>query len=638
MIALAVGPACKDAALQTVDAAARSDARDGDPDAALDGDVDTIDAGIDAGEIGSDAAPADAPVDTARPDAGPLGPDVPVLRSPWNGWASGSVHALADDPSRDPRRPLFRWERSEGATYYVVQLSSACEPATYRDCVLDDASATRVDGGATELVPEARLDVSTTAPVGRRYYWRVRACDDDDVCSAFSPMRYLDVARMKDDFDGDGYADVIAGTADRAIGTIAGGGSAWVFAGSASGLTVAPSVELRPPDEGIVGGFGRTVVAVGDVQADGFADLAVSEPLVPGDDGGVAVPVGRVHVYYGSIDGIPTRPDLTLDYPGPAAFAWFGSGLAGGGDLDADGYADLIVGAERRGAGLAFVYRGSPTGIDPALAVRLIPPSPVRNYGAGLASLGDVDADGHGDVAIGGFSTSVPSMHAGWAGLYRGIETALETRVSAVVIPEAEDSWIELGFFIAGALDANDDGFADVAISAPYMDRVAVNEGTILLFSGRRGFIADEPDAWLTGSDHTGDGYFGTRVATGDFDGDGFDDLVAGEPLGSARAFRAGRAWLIRGGPELASLTDPIPIDSPREQESAQFATVASADVNGDGRADLLVAAPFEDVDGTDDVGALYVFLGDRDGLSTSASIVASPYMESGLHFGASLD
>ncbi|MCC7537231.1 MAG: FG-GAP repeat protein [Deltaproteobacteria bacterium] len=635
--------ACDSASLGRVDSGEAADARGDDAVAAADAGDEPRDAGT-ALDQGVDADPIDAgedaPADAARADTGPPAPSdpgVPVLRAPRNGWASGSVHALAADVADDPLRPRLRWESVDGATHYLVQLSSACEVATYRGCDFAGVTVERVAAPTTEHVPATRLDVERRAPVGRRYYWRVQACDAD-ACSAFSEPRYLDVGRLRDDFDGDGYSDAVVGTPDRVVGGMAGFGVAWVLAGSPSGVIAEPVVELMSPTPDVAASFARVVVAIGDVQADGFADLAVSEPHTPAMVAGVEVRVGRVHVYHGSAAGIRADPHLTLDFPESPATAWFGSGLAGGQDHDADGYSDLVVGAEYRGTGRVYLYRGGAGGIDPTLAARVIPPSEVSNFGIGLAALGDVDGDGRSDVGIGAFSTSTPSAHAGWAGLYLGADDVLERRVAAAVVPDAEDSWIELGYVIAGAFDANADGFADVAVAAPYMDAVGVNEGAVLVFAGGRDTIGAVPDAVLTSPEHGDDAYFGAHVTTGDFDGDGFDDLVAGVPLASAPSHRSGRAWLIRGGPDPTALGEPVAIDSPTGTAGAQLSVVASGDFDGNGLADLLVGAPFEDVGGVAAVGALYVVPGSGDGLASVPIGLPSPRSEASLHFGYAVD
>ncbi|MCB9604469.1 MAG: FG-GAP repeat protein [Sandaracinus sp.] len=248
-----------------------------------------------------DAGERDAgPLDASLPDAGPR-PDAPRTWYPWNGYRTGSVHGAANGTLR----PTFEWDAVADATDYQIQLDDSCTSPGFAECAfdspeLDERTATTV------FRPSSDLAVSMTAPVGRRYYWRVRGCRGE-VCGEWSRVMYLNVGRTECDFNGDGYGDLPVGRSGLGI-TVHHGGTA--------GFSAMPANYW--PDTTAFG------AACGDVNADGFADLALYMDL--------ASALGRVHL--GSRDGVANDPSTQFDLPG------FGVALL---DLDGGGLDDLVV-------------------------------------------------------------------------------------------------------------------------------------------------------------------------------------------------------------------------------------------------------------------------------------------------------
>ena len=147
----------------------------------------------------------------------------------------------------------------------------------------------------------------------------------------------------------DGYADVIVG----AFLSTAGEGGAYLYLGSAAGLATTPAVSFAVSGSG---GFGVSVASAGDLNGDGFGDLVVGASSTAGS-------AGSAYVYLGSATGPSNTPATTL--AGAAASAFYGISAACAGDVNGDGYADLIVGAENETiAGTVGV--GAPTSISEA--------------------------------------------------------------------------------------------------------------------------------------------------------------------------------------------------------------------------------------------------------------------------------
>jgi hypothetical protein len=221
--------------------------------------------------------------------------------------------------------------------------------------------------------------------------------------------------------NGDGYTDVIVGSPSY-TGTHSGEGSAFLFLGSESGIPSGGPANAHAQISGNdnFAGLGGAVASAGDVNGDGYGDVVVGAPEYRR---------GEIFVYHGSPTGIasstPTTADAVIQAdPGYAFYSssLFGSSVASAGDVNGDGYSDLIVGAPQRDVtalfsheGAAYVFLGSASGIasvqsDRAHAV-LVGNQSGSGFGTSVASAGDVNGDGYSDVIVGAprYDLDVPS-------------------------------------------------------------------------------------------------------------------------------------------------------------------------------------------------------------------------------------
>ena len=179
--------------------------------------------------------------------------------------------------------------------------------------------------------------------------------------------------------------------------------------------------------------------------------------------------------------------------------------------------------------------------------------------------------------------------------------------------------------------DFNGDGFADLAIGVPFEDVGAMsNAGAVSVLYGSSAGLTTADQLWTqddTGTDTSESGdAFGSALATGDFDGDGFTDLAIGVPFEDVEAIGvAGAVNVLYGSP--IGLTDDgaqfwtqdsTDIEDSSEANDVYGSALAAGDFDGDGRSDLAIGVPFEDVDGTADAGAVSVLHGSSSGLTAT--------------------
>jgi hypothetical protein len=457
------------------------------------------------------------------------------------------------------------------------------------------------------------------------------------------------------DFNGDGADDLATG-APRGDGTTGAGpidcGSVVIRYGvPGSGLGSGPAeqilsqLETGSPEVAEAGDFFGWALAACDFNGDDFDDLAVGVPREDLTLGGMVniEDSGIVEVYHGSAAGLVVPASAVLASNGiQAGMQRLGWALACA-NFDLDAFDDLAVGLPGRtvndlaGAGRIRVYPGSSSGVgagavafdqDSADMVDLAEANDA--FGEALAT-GDFDSDLFPDLAIGvpGENAKAGAVHIVRGG-FDGLTSLLDTLVSEDALGGAAEAGDEFGHALATG-DFDGDFFDDLAIGAPFEDLgSAANTGNVGVVYGQDPFLAPfvrsqgfDQDTILGAGNTEGDDLFGWALASGDFDGDGRDDLAIGHPLednaGPSDGDTDGSVTVLTGASavglsparrrEFVSGFEGVPGDAAEHGENFGRA-LGAGDFNGDGHDDLVIGMPDANQDGALGVGGEIVLYG----------------------------
>jgi hypothetical protein len=305
------------------------------------------------------------------------------------------------------------------------------------------------------------------------------------------------------------------------------------------------------------------------------------------------------------------------------AYGVYGSSVASAGDVNNDGYDDVIIGAYLAESGyndegLAFVYLGSDTGISPYPCWTNGPNQATAHYGISVASAGDVNGDGYGDIIVGAEYYDRDNSNEGQAFVYLGNGTSPE--VFPYWTGESNQANSQYGFSVASAGDVNGDTLDDIIVGAFMFDNGQTDEGKAYLYFGSDSAISSFPD-WEEESDISY-ANFGCSVASaGDVNGDGYDDVIIGAYSYSSTKANEGAVFVYYGSS--SGLPSDYSWQAISNQANSHFGySVATAgDVNGDGYDDVVIGAYTHD-NGQTDEGVIFVYLGDSLGLSATPQMI----------------
>jgi hypothetical protein len=422
------------------------------------------------------------------------------------------------------------------------------------------------------------------------------------------------------DVNGDGYSDVIIG-ADMYTNGQASEGAAFVFLGSSTGLNTG-GWNWKMESNQANADYGYCVASAGDVNGDGYSDIIVG--AVNYDSGN-----GKAFVYWGSSTGVSGAAPWT--YEGNAED--FGYSVGSAGDVNGDGYSDIVVGASSYSGGIyaggkAYVFYGSASGLSLTPSWTVVGKLSWGLLGCSVACAGDVNGDGYSDVIIGAFGSAGQGNPNGQAYIYYGYPSGLTNTASWSA--ENNQAGSNLGYSVAAAGDVNGDGYGDVIIGAPYFDNGLTDQGRVYIYHGSASGLASSP-AWTAESDQAGAAFGYSVACAGDVNGDGFGDVVIGAPYYDGK----GRAYAYLGSASGLSNSPVWTAESSQANAAFGYSVACAGDVNGDGFGDVVIGAP-NDTHGLAAEGKAYLFHGNVGGVSTNPGWIAAGG-QAGANFGYSV-
>ena len=324
---------------------------------------------------------------------------------------------------------------------------------------------------------------------------------------------------------------------------------------------------FAPSDE-----YGISVASAGDVNGDGYDDIIIGAPQndASGSDAGSA------YIYFGGTN-VNSTVDVILR--GEAANDLFGISVSSAGDVNGDGYADVIVGAygNNSSKGRAYIFYGGAI-MNNTADVILTGESANDYFGISVSSAGDVNGDGYADVVVGAYGYS---GYEGRAYIFYG-NPSMDNTADVTFTGETAPDYF--GAYVSSAGDVNGDGYKDILIGASGHNNYT---GRAYIFYGGTS-MDNTADVILNGE--TNLSYFGFSVSSADdVNGDGYSDII----IGSFRynSFK-GRAYIFYGGASMDDVADVI-FDGENAGDEFGYSVSSAGDVNGDGYSDVIIGAKY---------------------------------------------
>ncbi|PJZ62843.1 FG-GAP-like repeat-containing protein [Leptospira adleri] len=489
-----------------------------------------------------------------------------------------------------------------------------------------------LDGGFFQGASVVGNTWSFPLPTGI-YAWKQNSLHKVSVRSGPLSSQYSIQIRKGNNHDvnGDGFPDMIVGANQFGAGT----GKAYIFHGGPLGILSQAATSANTSIVGVPSGqFGWSVV-LGDVNGDGYADAMVGAP---------GSGVDSVFIYHSSgRGGVPNgaAPNSILS---AGSIVFFGGALATG-DINGDGFEDLVVGSYgySTSTGRVDVFyssgtSGVPTGGFSSAKSTLIGPTLNGRFGISVAT-GDSNGDGFTDILIGADGISKSYLfHSGGIGGILGQDLSAGGSVNTLLSGETAS---QFGISVSMG-DVNADGFQDALIGAR---SYSGNQGRAYIFHSGGNFGISSQDLSASGIANTiltgqaASSFFGISVSLGDVNGDGFlDALVGAYGVGQGNSFlflSTGSSGivsqnLLSGG---AAHTTFI-----GETAGDQFGIFLNfIDVNGDGCSDASIGAYGYSAGGN--TGRTYIFSGSSSGILIGTALSANSILtgEPASQFGYSI-
>ncbi|MDQ0463370.1 Ca2+-binding RTX toxin-like protein [Caulobacter ginsengisoli] len=471
------------------------------------------------------------------------------------------------------------------------------------------------------------------------------------------------------DVNGDGFEDFIIGARTADANYVGNSGAAYVVFGTGGGppqytdLTALNGTNgFKLSGVGLGDAAGTSVASAGDINGDGYGDVIIGAPNA--DANGVSN-AGAGYVLFGHAGAFAANLDVSalngingFMLSGVAVNDYAGRAVASAGDINGDGYDDLILGAKNADphgldSGTSYVVFGHAGGLgaggfganldlstlDGTNGFKLSGTTASDFAGRSVAAAGDINGDGYGDLLVGAYRADPHGLdsgagyvvfgHAGGLGA-GGFAANLDVsaldgtngfKLSGVTHNEVT------GFTLASAGDINADGYDDVIIGAPLAPNGTGTGAAYVVFGKAGGFAANLDLSTLDGTTGfrltggAGGDLAGYSVASaGDVNGDGYGDLIIGASRASPNGTLSGSTYIVFGkaGGYAANINlsglnghDGFKVNGVAAGDNTGFSVASAGDVNHDGFDDVIIGAPNSDpLFGGANAGSAYIIFG----------------------------
>jgi len=404
------------------------------------------------------------------------------------------------------------------------------------------------------------------------------------------------------DFNNDGYNDLLIGSPAHAFGQ-SDEGVVFIHNGSAAG--VSPTYSSRQKNQ-VQAYLGTDIDAAGDVNGDGYADAVFGAPFF--DNG--QTNEGAVFVYWGSVFGLTTAEMTTIE--NNQSESYLGNQVAGAGDVNNDGYDDIIIAAPnfdngQTDEGVVYLHLGSASGISSTPTLMLEGNQASCYFGSSIAAAGDLNNDGYDDILVTATAYDNGQVDEGVVFIYYGNASGVNTTPAYLL--EANQAGAYFGRGLSGNADVNNDGFIDIAIGADFYSGGQTWEGRVFIFHGTGAGINTTP-ATIVEANQNFAHFGGSLDINGDVNNDGYSDLIVGAKNYVNGEANEGAVFLYYGTAAGINATGELLMEG--NQINAYLGVDANfiEDVNGDGSDEMLTGVWMYD-NGNFDEGAVFIVYGE---------------------------
>ncbi len=414
------------------------------------------------------------------------------------------------------------------------------------------------------------------------------------------------------DINGDGYDDIIVG-APLYDNSETDEGRVFVYFGSAAGLSALPDWTAEGNQAGAR--FSSHHGSIGDVNGYRYDDVFIGATMY--DNG--QTDEGRVYGYYGSPTGLNLTPDWIIE--SNQAYSYFGSCVSGAGDVNSDGFDDVIVSADyydngQTNEGKVFIYYGSATGLDTIPAWTAEGNQTNAYLGAPCGTAGDVNGDGYDDIFASSYQFDNGQVNEGRVFVYYG--SAIGPSLTADWVADGDQDYADFGYWTGTAGDVNADDYDDLIIGALYFDSGQTDEGKVFVYYGSATGLNGTAN-WMAEGDQAGAKFGSAGLTAGDVNGDGSADIIIGAYQYDSDHVNGGQAFLFYGSTAGLSTTADWIVEGDQDYAEFGLRSQTAGDINGDGLDDVLTGARLFD-NGQTDEGRAYAYYSVSQATATPTS------------------